>query len=133
MPATSPEAKAHHKEYLRERRAWYKEHGICTNCLENWAAPGRTQCEACTKLIKERADRWDPGRVKRKASCRAYRERKLAEGLCVNCGKRPVAAGHTRCHTCIKKHREGEQVRRIAKRIAKKRAVMNNQQEDKST
>lgn len=120
MPATSPEAKAHHRQYLRERRAWYKEHGICICCLTNWAAPGRTQCEMCTKRIAERADQRDPGRVKRRAYNRERRNKLIAEGLCVNCGKRAALEGQTRCFTCARKRREAEQVYRIRKRIEKR-------------
>lgn len=120
MPATSPEAKAHHRQYQRERRAWYKEHGICTNCLTNWAVPGRTQCMTCTKLIAERADLRDPGRLKRRAYNRERRVRLIAEGLCVNCGKRPAIEGQRRCPACARKKSESDQVYRIRKRIEKR-------------
>ena len=120
MPATSPEAKARYKQYLRERREWYKEHGICVQCLTKWTAPGKTQCETCTKLIAERADLRDPGRVKRRTYNRERRKRLIAEGLCVNCGKRAALESQTRCHTCARKKRESEQVSRIRKRIEKR-------------
>lgn len=120
MPCKSTEAKAHHRQYLRERRAWYKEHGICVCCLTNWAAPGRTQCETCTKLIGERVEQRDPGRMKRRAYNRERRERLTARGLCIDCGRRPAIEGQTRCHTCARKKRESEQVYRIRKRIVKR-------------
>lgn len=40
-----------------------------------------------------------------------------AEGLCVNCGKRPAAEGITRCAKCNRAKRESEQVARIRNRI----------------
>jgi len=122
MPATSPEAKAHHKQYLRDRYHWYKEHGICTYCTTRWCAPGKTYCESCTKAIKAMAEKRDPGREQRRAYNRQRYEKLIAAGLCVECGKKPPLEGRTRCKSCTAKKNESEAVRRIKKRIAREQS-----------
>lgn len=121
MAAKSPEARERYHKYLRELYRWYKDHGICTYCKRVPAEPGRTQCKACTKRIKARRDRQDPGREKRNARTNAWRERMKAEGRCVNCGS-PAVPGRTHCKACAKKQKESSQVRQIRKRIARENA-----------
>ena len=127
MPATSPEAKARHRQYLLDLYRWYRDNGICTNCKRRYAEPGKTLCTDCKREKAAKADRRDPGREKRRDYNREWRKQKIAEGLCINCGKRDAVEGHTRCSICTRKKRESDQVRRIGKRIkAQNEARMRN-------
>lgn len=54
--------------------AWYKSHGICVQCMQYDAAPGRVRCEVCLLTNAEGADR----QFRREKSCvRSARRRAL--------------------------------------------------------
>jgi hypothetical protein len=36
--------------------------------------------------------------------CKEKRDRRLAKGICANCGRRELAPGITRCYVCQEKH-----------------------------
>ena len=92
------------------------------SCLTQWCAPGRIYCESCTKAVKARADKRDPGREQRRAYNRERYEKLIAAGLCVGCGKKPPLEGRKRCKSCTAKKNESEAVRRIKKRIAREQS-----------
>lgn len=121
MPAKSPEALEHARQYHKDRYEWYKEHGICTRCLTRWCAPGKIYCEQCIRDVRIIADKHDPGRVQRRQYNRDRRARLKAEGLCIECGKRKPPSGHVRCNVCAEKHNEADQVRQIRKKITRKK------------
>ena len=108
------------KQYHRELYRWYVDRGICFYCKKAYAEPGRTYCKKCLQRKLAMNERRDPDRVKRNSYNRERRERLKAEGLCVDCGRRPAVEGQTRCPVCAQKKRESEQVSRIRKRIEKK-------------
>ena len=43
---TKEEKRAYYREYMKERRASYKEHGQCVQCGRN-VLKGHTLCELC--------------------------------------------------------------------------------------
>ncbi len=44
---TEDRKKEYHREYIRARKAKFKEQGICPNCEKNPAAEGRVCCPQC--------------------------------------------------------------------------------------
>lgn len=54
--------------------------------------------------------------IRAKEQNRRYREQRKAAGMCVDCGRRPAAPGHTRCDGCMERRslyaRERLEVRR---------------------
>lgn len=106
--------------YHRDLYQWCVNHGVCAWCKKAYTEPGRIYCKSCTRRNKALIERRDPGHEKRKAYNRERRALLKAEGLCVDCGKRPAIEGQTRCPTCARKKRESEQVSRIRKRIEKR-------------
>lgn len=102
MPATSPEAKERHRQYLRDLYEWYKVHGICTYCKTRWCAPGKTYCEVCIRKSRNSAEKRDPGRVARNQYTKDRYMRLKAAGLCPICGN-PTDGTHTQCSACHEK------------------------------
>ena len=114
MAYKSPEdAKTYHRELYR----WCVAHGVCAYCRTAYAEPGRVYCTRCAQRNRALLERRDPGRERRKSYNRQWKQKKMAEGLCVNCGTRPAEEGHTRCPACARKNRESDLVRRIRQRI----------------
>lgn len=104
------------KSQNRERRAWYKEHGICIDCGRVFSDPGRVRCHMCMK--RQRASRLtsDPDGSKNMTRKKELREERKAAGLCIDCGK-PNDGVHARCATCLKKRRESQMILYIRKKI----------------
>lgn len=94
----------------------YKAHGICVDCRQYDAAPGKITCEVCAAKRAEReVERYRSMASEKKSeylkkhaeSCKErYRSRK-SKGLCVRCGL-PQAKGSERlCISCLAKEKEG--------------------------
>ena len=69
--------------------------GLCLHC-PNPRDPSnsRNLCPAC----------FDRERLRIRESARHLRERRLAEGLCVSCGKNPIHADYSRqCRPCAER------------------------------
>jgi hypothetical protein len=77
---------------LHDRRL---DAGKCVRCGTRWAEGGHTMCRLCMDKQKQRHKRYDPDGSKAKAR----REKRIAEGLCVDCG-RPTE-GFKRCRRCL--------------------------------
>ena len=71
---------------VRLRRAARRTAGMCTECGERRAAPGRDSCEPC--LAKQRT------------AWAARAAERAAAGLCPHCGLRPPAADLATCEPC---------------------------------
>ena len=87
----------------RERMAWLKSKGYCVHCGREKAEPGRTRCLACLGWQAEydashRTDN-DARRQRGALASKARYDRLKAEGVCIDCGKRP-AEGGVRCPVC---------------------------------
>ena len=78
----------------REERAYFVGHGICPQCHQQNAAPGRRLCEACS--------------AKRRDTYARYK----AAGLCVRCGKTPPRKGMTRCEACAQRQKKTREARK---------------------
>lgn len=109
-------------ERNKERREFYKAHGICCQCGREKATKGRSYCLNCLDKIsisgyKYRAT-WSEekkaeylGRAA-KYHKRLYNERK-ATGICVDCGKKKAEENRVRCGICLdKQRRRQEKIRR---------------------
>lgn len=119
MPAKSEAAKRHNDELHHESYLWYKEGGICPRCKKAWAAPGRVYCEICTRKNKCSKEKHDPGGVKRKAYNANRKARLKAQGICIDCGKRPVVEGKGKCAACQARQNEVNRIYRMRQRIAR--------------
>ena len=94
---------------------WYKSLGICPMCRKNRPTKNHIICLECMSDTSEknrrRRERLTPEQ-RRAESQRAVeykrqrKERRKAEGLCVECGKRPPKEGRIRCAICLHKHSE---------------------------
>ena len=100
----------------RERRKWYAARGICVSCGSAWAEPGHTQCEKCRADARRNCKKYDPDGGKHRAYVKALRDERRAAGLCIDCGS-PAEAGQARCPACAKKHREGNRLCSMRKRM----------------
>jgi hypothetical protein len=94
---------------------WYKSLGICPMCRKKRPAGGHVICLECMSDASEknrrRRERLTPEQ-RHAESLRAVeykrqrKERRKAEGLCVECGKHPPKEGRIRCGICLHKHSE---------------------------
>ena len=100
---------------------WYKAHHICTACFKQAAAPGKTKCFDCldedsAKSRLKRAAWNDEQRAavnaKISASNKARYERRKADGMCVQCGRRLPQGTSVRCGICKGKARRVQEERR---------------------
>ena len=117
MPATSPKAKAHNRFLRLEAYEWYKAHGICVGCRMAYAEPGRVYCAKCARKRRVSAEKHDPGNVIHRQFNKDRRDRLKAEGLCIDCGKKPAADGKLRCRTCGAKQNESNKAWRVRDKI----------------
>lgn len=84
----------------RERRSLYKQHGICVGCKAP-AKPGFAHCEACLASARQRV-------VKQ----HRVRARRMARGLCYDCGSPRSDRSDTLCDFCLGYHAEKAAERR---------------------
>lgn len=105
------------KTYNRERREWYKTHGICCQCGNAPAKIDRTLCASCAKAQHDKQLKYDPGRRKGYESALERKAERYEAGLCTVCGKRPYREGHKSCEICAKKQRDRDIVRRVKRRL----------------
>lgn len=90
----------------REEYRYYKEHGICVDCKQEDAVPGKTRCLYCSSVRAEQSqkrrdrltkeEREEKNRIKREKS-QALRDYRKANGLCDICGK-PVYKNYSKCY-----------------------------------
>ena len=94
--------KAYNKQYYEASYQFYKARGICTVCRERKAFNGRVRCEVCAERQVIYSANRDKDKLGRQF--RARRERLSAQGICVNCGKRPAREGCKKCEACERKN-----------------------------
>lgn len=109
------EHREEHKKASRELYWFYRERGICVNCGQTWAEPGKSRCKACEEKHKVSKSIYDPTGDKR----RAQRQARIDAGMCIDCG-RPVEPGSHRCRRCIDMRMDSTRKYRITKRLARK-------------
>ena len=108
----------------REQYEWYKAQGICPSCKTRYADPGHVNCEECN--AKRRKRFWDNTTPKTNAErCKERREALKARGMCISCGKAKAVEGHVLCMICARKFAEGQQARKIKRRLQKEAANGN--------
>lgn len=103
---------------MNELYAWYKEHGRCPRCGGD-PVRGGVFCVNCLDKAGEnsrkyRLSRNEEEKEKIKKATREcvkeLRKNRIKDGVCIDCGKRPVYAGTQRCGICRyklnKKNRE---------------------------
>ena len=94
----------------------YKSHGICVRCGQMDARQGRLTCANCadTKSDRDRIYyqiKRDEINDRVKTGNRERYARRKAQGICVTCGKRTAAEGHTNCGICAAKARDKQYAR----------------------
>lgn len=105
--------KAYEAEQGRNRREWYKEHYICTNCGRNDAEPGRTYCAKCLAEYRAKHQaRRDAYNTQKKE----MRHARIAAGLCPQCGH-PARPGFRMCGRCNASRNDSVRKFRIKKRL----------------
>lgn len=93
---------------------WYKSNGICIQCLQYDASPGKVRCEVCLAKNAEGARRY---RAKMQSVSRAEKSRKLREsrkeqGLCIWCGKPRSNYSSVFCPDCRLKNQHKNDARK---------------------
>ncbi len=88
---------------------WYRDKGICIQCLRYDASSGKVRCEVCLAKNAEGARKY---RAKMQSVSQAEKSRKLREsrkeqGLCIWCGKPRSSYSNVFCIDCrIKNQRK---------------------------
>ena len=95
-----------------ETYAWYKAHGICTQCNHEKAYGGKVTCLYCQGKQIESAVKYyqnlpESNRKAKKKRESDYhkrtRQERKAQGICVACGKYPARKNRTLCKICTGK------------------------------
>ncbi len=125
------EGRARDRERFRKRTAERLAQGLCPNCGKAPPEPERRLCAPCAgkRRQSERvrdAKRRAAGKPRhRNSETERARERRrtserVAQGLCVSCGKESPAPGRTSCRCCAGKRRAAERARYAKARAAGK-------------
>lgn len=96
--------RAYHREYMRERRAWFRAHGMCTECGKQDARTmiGKRTCFDCL----EKASGHPPKINIEPRPKRIWKKREIpkseyyAHGLCAICGQHPHLPDKRVCQSC---------------------------------
>lgn len=82
--------RAYHRQYMRERRAWYKQHGLCTECGKEdaYTMVGRPRCFECQQKHRKHPVEYIKPDKPTRQNFRQDRQR------CYLCGA-PVIVGET--------------------------------------
>lgn len=98
------------KETNKANYQFYKSHGICVQCGNYKAAPGRVRCEVClAQNTESSARRHREKPVSTKEYSKNLREKRKANGQCIWCGKPLSKNSKCFCPDCrIKNQRKNE-------------------------
>lgn len=108
--------KEYYRNYMKERRDWYRSHSCCTECGQQdaYTLGGRRYCFDCTEkkalCIKSEESKHNKSEYEKKRTQTA-----IEQGVCVRCKKRKAIDGRKQCAICTfrdrqryKKQHEGE-------------------------
>lgn len=106
---TKEERKEQKRIYLRENRAFWREHGICVKCGKEKAFHTYRCCADCLEKERQRKRRYEENKTsEQKKNTNEWRRNYYAkhkeQGLCVDCCKK-AAPGTIYCIECRLKHR----------------------------
>lgn len=121
--------RAYHREYMRERHKWLKDHHFCTECKKQdaYTLAGRYRCYECTqkhneyKTSNHKQIDYAADRTQNRSTDKIRRSERPANGLCYLCGK-PLSGiqlayqdreSHL-CDECYKKSAESLKIARIS-------------------
>ena len=96
--------KKHDREKSLANYYWYKEHNICPVCKKKTPDLGHVYCKDCRQDRNKQREKRDPGCQIQKAKKQALQEFRLANGLCIECG-RPNKSKYKRCDICRENQR----------------------------
>lgn len=104
-------------EKSRQRTKAYKQYyismGICPVCRKRKVTPGYKSCMVCReqKAMKRMMNKADPEQKKAQSIKRKeIRIERIANGICVTCGKNKAEKGFKTCAECRKKVRKYRQI-----------------------
>lgn len=119
------------REYHRENRKFYREHGLCTTCGKVKVFGSEKQCPECRAkkeqwrkpLTQEQKEKY--GERFRKQQKNLYQERK-EQGICTRCGKRKTMSGKAKCGICLAKDAEIHRKRYFDKPNIREERIKNH-------
>ncbi len=120
----------------KERRDWYKSHGICPYCMKERLFGDEGRCPECRAKIAEGQSKWRKNRTdsemaeyraKGNAQKRKKENERKAEGMCTRCGKRRAKQGYVKCDICLGKFREYSKRHYDAKRYIKNGGILRKE------
>lgn len=95
----------YHRNYIKERRQWFKDHRMCTECgkQDAYTLNGRARCFECNEkhnqsCIKNNSEN-------KKQYNKKYQEQKRENGFCVRCGKHKAESNKLHCSVCLAQNR----------------------------
>lgn len=107
--ATCSICREKNREWEKQNRVWYSEHGICVRCHKENASPGKKMClECCAYFANKNENKTYNHELHSKTDKKRYEYRK-ANGLCTKCGKpRGRCKSTVMCNECYQKHRRNK-------------------------
>lgn len=102
--ANKSEIRVREKQKREERRAEAIKTGMCSRCFIRPADKGYKTCWRCRANgngdVKKPRKATPEEIAKKTAAAKVRRQKRIAEHVCVRCGKRPAQAGIKECRTC---------------------------------
>ena len=93
---------------------WYKENGICVQCLRYDASPGKVRCEVClaknAEVARKRREKMQS--VSQAERHKMLRESRKEQGLCIWCGKPKSRYSSVFCTDCRIKNQHNNNARK---------------------
>lgn len=97
----------YHRQYMKERREWFKSMRCCVECGEQdaYTLNGRRYCYECNEKHKASNEKNYNSEL---AANRAkqYRDKCAENGICTRCKKRKATEGMKTCSTCRAKDKQ---------------------------
>ena len=96
----------YHRNYIKERRQWFKDHHMCTECgkQDAYTLNGRARCYECNEK-HNKSNAKNNKSEERIQHTKQYREQKREEGYCVRCLKRKAESNKLHCSVCLAQNR----------------------------
>lgn len=120
------ECLVNHREYVRENRIFYIEHGLCSRCGKERVFGEETICPECNSkayISKMRQDKNLVNEKHREWSKRTHHEM-IEKGICTRCRKRKADGGLKTCAMCREKKNRRYLEKNFGKLDRSKRADM---------
>ncbi len=94
--------RAYHKQYMKERRAWFKSLHFCTECgkQDAYTLNGRNRCYECSEKHNKQSNT-ERHKERNKEYAKTVYTKCIEQKICTQCHKRKPTPGRKICLICL--------------------------------